>query len=1232
LLDVVELQAEEIVEGAVGEMPTAVGLDPGLDFEEIVVGPGGIPLTGDGGGLAGAGKSRLIYSNTLGIHAYNFPSSHLVSDDIVTTAPDGCQLTSFKFKVLGKVLPTGLSGPFTVKYALYENCPSAMGTGSAGAQLRELIKIPGTSGEIAFPDDAPRTIKHVIDSHHPVPIPANVYLGLQFNRGNCGTVVGAPAMVGFSADRWDSPNSPCNAYIGGFPNHSHASFWLEMYGDATCGHGFPGYKASRPSGGVAALGAMVQGVDDIKLQVEDCLMIGYEVVVRGVGFYWFDLRRQCDGQIIAGTEKTFQVTAATTPQLQVARFRFDPPILLPDDDLYFGFRGSHNSAGAVIAGIKPDVGESGYYYFIEGADGCELRSAVSGVYGAVNLAVTCLGSPPMGACCDMGLLECEGTAEPTRCRSSADCPEGTTCEAVCREVPEMNCPWPTDYSPGKPEWIESGVCEPDPFELPCGVAACCKPDDTCENLTKNECAAVEPLNRPRLWQMGMYCGQAPQSCPFNACLAREGNCFVQHEEPGCSDPFCCEATCERDSWCCLVDWDRECVRQAESLCSGSIINLCTRNSVMIAADSTTYFTNALAWNASPEFCCNAFDPGATGFGIVWFKFVATDSSIEIDTCESDSERDSLINVFSVGDPTTDVTACSSLSLVGCGDDGCGNSGRLTRLCVGGLVPGSTYYIAMASKSLESKGTHQLKLRSPAQCSDFWPSGDCNQNGQPDGCDLVDQTSADCNNDNVPDECQELATSHTSSAAPCVRFGQTIQTQHHHGWPSPSVAIDGDWMFVGAPEQIHDGFQGTGAVMIHRRSAGSWAQSQLVLPPHPSHVRGFGSSLAVSGPWAFVLGYEADSYYGQLARVYIYRLDQGVWTLSGDLGRAPENLNWRAVKLDGNTAALAAASDLGAGFECSAGVAIFSFRLVEGEWLLESRIPRSGSFGECGFGFDLRGNTLAVVSSIEWVAPESWYFDSVQIFEHTATTWNRSARFEFPDNALSASISVHGHRVAAIGIEPSGSGGFVSVAHLFIRSAKGWLPEMVLRNPDASSYFVSNAVALCHGGLVGMVVTGSDAPCTRVRFAQRLQSGNWETVCDFPFPTCTFNLEQQAAFSCGEEVAAVGVSSKDGSSVFAFNVPSVDCNENFVADACERTAENDEDCNRDFTLDRCDDHVWGDADFSGRVDLSDFAAFQRCLAGRGGGLAACCGVFDAEPPNGDIDLEDLAVFVPAMSGP
>ncbi len=795
-----------------------VVLDPDTAFQRVIVGPDGSisEADDDEGGVAGPGE-RLLYSNTLGINAVAIGNGLLLSDDITTTAPVGCNLTKFRFKVLGKVNAGGASGAYTVRYALYNICPQSV---SNEFRLRDVghpsggIRIPGTSGEIAFPDDAPRTIEHVVGIPGSVTVPTNLWLGVQFLRSNCGMVVGAPAMVGHSADNWDQGGAvACSGFLGGFPEQPHASVWAEVFGGTNCANSFVAYRAAKASGTQINPAAQKFFADDIRLDVSNCQMIAYEVAVRNQGFYEFELRRDCTGPAIPGTQRTFGLNLSTKPQLQLARFTFDPPIALNAPDLFIAFKVNNLAAGVVLAGVQPSVGTTSENYFTIADDGtCSVVPPPQGspITGAFHVSITCAGAQPLGACCDPYLTQCVGGADDgKRCRCNAVCVGGAndgsccspstpcaspgvcqptcaapgSCESVCRQTALANCPFPPRGQDLVPKWVQGQVCTPDPFgSTPCGPASCCHirinpvtqvQEEVCTNLTKNECEAFPPLDKARLWQLGLRCGSGPQECPRNACIARAGSCKVVHATPGCSEPFCCTRVCTQfgvdGAYCCNVEWDSLCVEFAEIVCNVPPGNdSCAPDTrgdggaVLIPVPGSAVTNVTRATNGPPTepgFCCNqgvgiciggtqagkgcviASDcpggicpaptptPGALGLGTVWFRFVQPQgqTTASVQTCTSNSPaRDSVLQVFKVGDNSSFQNACQSLIPIGCNDDtpGCGFDGRNSRVCLTNLVPGETYYVAVAAKTEATKGDYRVTVSAGCSGGDVKPNDYC----------------------------------------------------------------------------------------------------------------------------------------------------------------------------------------------------------------------------------------------------------------------------------------------------------------------------------------------------------------------------------------------------------------------------------------------------------------------------------------------------------------------------
>ena len=96
--------------------------------------------------------------------------------------------------------------------------------------------------------------------------------------------------------------------------------------------------------------------------------------------------------------------------------------------------------------------------------------------------------------------------------------------------------------------------------------------------------------------------------------------------------------------------------------------------------------------------------------------------------------DSLIQAFAVGDPTSEETACNSLSPIGCSDDvlGCASGGRNGEMCLTNLTPGDMYYVMVAAKTQEASGyAYKLSVNSPCSATPGDKPGDHDFDGDVD---------------------------------------------------------------------------------------------------------------------------------------------------------------------------------------------------------------------------------------------------------------------------------------------------------------------------------------------------------------------------------------------------------------------------------------------------------------------------------------------------------------------
>jgi hypothetical protein len=544
-------------------------------------------VAGDETGSVATGdddEGDLAYLNVNGRFVNSLRANELVADDLTLRVRKGCKLRRFSFQVSGRADPAGIGGPFRVFYSIYNTCPNAGGS-----------IIGGVTGLVDFADDAPREVEVVVPGDVNLPR-TTIWLAVRFNRDNCGVVLGSPALTGYSTDVYDFPLLNCNGNIGGFPSFPHASFNAKVYTDAACDDAYPGYRNIAPGEAGHSFGSNVRYADDLEFNVQTCDLIGYEIGVKGQASYSVDLRRDAGGlpgSVITGTNTSFP---SAGPNIQIFTYVIDPPIRLTGapNKVWMTVKPNTGTGKWIRTGRNAQVGNTAFGLARELEGGSWVAAFPAdeeAVHGGYYAVLTCANAPPTGACCDMFVTDALG-------------------DSVCRTVPQMNCPFPPRGTLLRPAWAQGVACrvcdggcndgaacdddkdcvgagadgdcfdefcvggcndneacfndddclgamdgtcvDNDPFLVPCGKAACCTPQDTCIDLTRRECNAVEPPFRPRQWQGGLYCGDGTQRCPDSACLARAGECTEARERicnrgdndgAACFSDLDCRATC-----------------------------------------------------------------------------------------------------------------------------------------------------------------------------------------------------------------------------------------------------------------------------------------------------------------------------------------------------------------------------------------------------------------------------------------------------------------------------------------------------------------------------------------------------------------------------------------------------------------------------------------------------------------------------------------------------------------
>ena len=648
------------------------------------------------GASVSAGGERLVYSNTTGGKTFPAPAGFIVSDDILTSGVSGCSLSRYSFMVTGNADGNGTGG-FSVEHALYDGCPGQGGR-----------VISGTWGRTELPDEGIHVVSFEVPPDSDVSLPETFWIGLKFDRNGAGWVGGNPALEGFTNSTFGDPLFSCWTPLGGgFPLSPWGGFNAEVYVRGTCAATFRGYHAQDNRIGTFPTSEGVRIAEDLQLSVDHCRLRAYEVTFRGTGQLDVDLRT-VDGlnnglpaDVLPGTHLAF---SGSTNRLQVARKDFPNPIPVPQR-LWLTIQTDTSIVTPTVVRNPVQAGSTDGQYAVF-RDGVWQRVDFTGLLrgSAFEISLICDGAAPVGACCDMFVTDENG-------------------ESVCRDVAEMNCPFPPPGTSLLPKWRVGDTCASMPFDPPCGRAACCGADGVCANLTENQCN-VNGVS----WSRGKYCDNPEIACEF-VCVPSAEDCTLPHQSRGCADPFCCRAVCSLpfEDFCCEVEWDEGCVAVTSEVCAippsndecAPIGDLEGARLISVPGSVESDGIHATENPGDPGFCCHTQQPGAPGVGTVWYKFIATDTSVKIATCGSAPPAvDSLVRVFAVGNPKSDETSCNTLLPIGCNDDQggvCGFSSRNSQLCLHDLIVGDPYYIMVASKSEETRGRYRLDITSP--CND-----------------------------------------------------------------------------------------------------------------------------------------------------------------------------------------------------------------------------------------------------------------------------------------------------------------------------------------------------------------------------------------------------------------------------------------------------------------------------------------------------------------------------------
>ncbi len=202
---------------------------------------------------------------------------------------------------------------------------------------------------------------------------------------------------------------------------------------------------------------------------------------------------------------------------------------------------------------------------------------------------------------------------------------------------------------------------------------------------------------------------------------------------------------------------------------------------------------------------------------------------------------------------------------------------------------------------------------------------------------------------------------------------------HFGW---SVALDGDTLLVGAPEDNIDVNADQGSAYVFTRSRATWTQQQKLFADDGKASDHFGRAVALDGD-TLVVGAKDDDFGANLDRgsAYVFTSNGAFWALQQKLsagdGAFADEFGW-SVALDGDTL-LVGASEKNIGANTDQGSA-YVFTRSGSTWAHQPKlIADDGEANDCfGRAVAVDGDTLLVGAPFDHIDPNH-YQGSAYVF-------------------------------------------------------------------------------------------------------------------------------------------------------------------------------------------------------------------------------------------------------------
>jgi len=317
---------------------------------------------------------------------------------------------------------------------------------------------------------------------------------------------------------------------------------------------------------------------------------------------------------------------------------------------------------------------------------------------------------------------------------------------------------------------------------------------------------------------------------------------------------------------------------------------------------------------------------------------------------------------------------------------------------------------------------------------------------------------------------------TSPSSPDTPSGVFWPTKlAENGQFGASLAVDGDLILVGAPDDDTPNGERAGSAYVFKRADGLWTRQAKLVADDGDTGHHFGVSVALDEGRALIgadgVSVPEEKYAGW---AYVFERVDGTWTQQSVLAASDGRDGFgKSVALDGGTALVGAPRDKGPDGYNAGSARIFE--QADGEWTQAKRLTADNRSSERRFGASvvLDGDRAAVGSDESICDGESCSAGAAHVFEQSDGSWGQQTVLQSKDDAeyglrgillaLDAEQMIVGAREDR---EPARN--FAGAVSLFGRAKGEWIRQVTLspseytRSPVPDEYpkaYTSNAVAL-----------------------------------------------------------------------------------------------------------------------------------------------------------------------------